>query len=162
MAGPKTPPHFSEASPTIPPFDLTLIGLPAPMSPMTVGENALLNLALGSPIKEFGATRDWLWSKGVRRSSCSDSPMSMGSPAVTSSLALALKVHTQMPTPVLLDARKESSEESSDEEDMDATDNSPRDGTDWSTTTHLKTTVSTQPACLIWRTAGVWPPTWRQ
>ena len=45
VAGPKTPPHFSEASPTIPPFDLALLGLPAPMSPVTAGENALLNLA---------------------------------------------------------------------------------------------------------------------
>ena len=50
-AGPKTLPHFSETSPTIPPFDLALLGLPAPMSPVTVGENALLNLALGSPVK---------------------------------------------------------------------------------------------------------------
>ena len=52
-AGPKTPPHFSETSPTIPPFDLALLGLPAPMSPITVGENALLNLAPGSPVKSL-------------------------------------------------------------------------------------------------------------
>ena len=32
--------------------------------------------------------------------------------------------------PALLNAREESLEESSDEEDMDATNNSPRDGTD--------------------------------
>ena len=46
-AGPKTLPHFSKTSPTIPPFDLALLGLPAPMSPITVGENTLLNLAPG-------------------------------------------------------------------------------------------------------------------
>ena len=50
-AGPKTLPHFSETSPTIPPFDLALLGLPAPMSPVTAGEDALLNLALGLPVK---------------------------------------------------------------------------------------------------------------
>ena len=42
-AGPKTLLHFSEASPTIPPFNLALLGLPAPMSPMTAGENVLLH-----------------------------------------------------------------------------------------------------------------------
>ena len=31
VAGPKTPPHFSDTLPTIPPFDLALLGLPAPM-----------------------------------------------------------------------------------------------------------------------------------
>ena len=57
--------------------------------------------------------------------------MSMGSPAITSSLALALKVHTRVLTLALLDAEKESLEEqSSNKEDMDAADNSPRDGTD--------------------------------
>ena len=95
-AGPKTPPHFSETLPTIPPFDLALLGLPALMSPMTVGENALLNLAPGSPVKSLvpGIGR------GVRvsgQSSCSDSPMLLGSPAVTSSLALALKVCAHAP-----------------------------------------------------------------
>ena len=161
-AGPKIPPHFSEASPTIPPFDLALLGLPAPMSPMTVGENALLNMAPGSPVKSSAPPGIGHGARGSGLSSCSDSPMSMGSPAITSSLTLALKARTRAPTPASLDARKESSEESSNEEDMDAADNSPRDGTDWSSTTHLKTTVSTQPACLIWCTARVWPPTWRQ
>ena len=53
--------------------------------------------------------------------------MSMGSPTVTSTLALALKVHARAPMLALLDAEKESSEEhsseSSDEEDMDIADN---------------------------------------
>ena len=60
--------------------------------------------------------------------------MSLGSPAVTSSLALALKVRARVLTPALLDnAKTDSSSEdssSSDEEDMDAVDNSPREGTD--------------------------------
>ena len=129
-AGPKTPPHFSETLPTIPPFDVTLLGLPAPMSPVMEGENALLNLAPGSPVKSLAPPGI---GRGVRvsgQSSCSDSPMSLGSPAVNSSLAFALKVHARTPTPALLDARTDSSEDSSDEEDMDAADNSPRDGTD--------------------------------
>ena len=130
-AGPKTPLHFSEALPTIPPFNLALIGLPAPMSPVTVGENALLNLAPGSPVKSSAPPGIGHGTKGSGLSSCSDSPMSMGSPAVTSSLALALKVHVRVPTPALLDTKKESEEEeSSNEEDMDAADNCPRDGTD--------------------------------
>ena len=49
--GPKTPPYFSESPASIPPFDLTCLGIPAPMSPVTEGENALLNLVLGSPVK---------------------------------------------------------------------------------------------------------------
>ena len=129
-AGPKTPLHFSETSPTIPPFDVALLGLPAPMSPVTAGENALLNLAPGSPVKSLALPGI---GRGVRvsgQSSCSDSPMSLGSPAITSSLALALKVHAPALMPALLDARTDSSEDNSDEEDMDATDNSPRDGTD--------------------------------
>ena len=88
-AGPKTPPHFSEASATIPPFDLALLGLPAPMSPVTEGENGLLNLAPGSPVKSLAPPGIGHGVRGSGQSSCSDSPMSMGSPAVTSSLALA-------------------------------------------------------------------------
>ena len=126
VAGPKTPPHFSETLPTIPPFDVALLGLPAPMSPVTVGENALLNLALGSPIKSLVPPGIGRGARVSGWSSCSDSPMSLGSPAVTSSLALALKVHARAPTPALLDARTDSSEDTSDEEDMDAVDDSPR------------------------------------
>ena len=171
-AGPKTLPHFSETSPTIPPFNLALIGLSAPMSTLTVGQNALLSLAPGSPVKSSAPPGIGHGVRGSGLSSWSDSPMSMGSPAITSSLALALKVHAQAPMPALLDAEKESSSEesseSSDEEDMDTADN-------WITTTHLKTSVHTAstpylvhcqsvtthlktivfrwPACLAWRTA---------
>ena len=111
--GPKTPPHFSETLTTIPPFDLALLGLPAPMSPVTEGENALLNRGL----------------RGLGQSSCSDSPMSMGSPAIIPSLALALKVRACVSMPALLDASEDSSEDSSNE-DVDATDDSPRGETD--------------------------------
>ena len=133
-AGPKTPPHFSDTSPTIPPFDLALLGLPAPMSPVTAGENALLGLAPGSPVKSSVPPGIGHGARLSGRISCSDSPMSLGSPAITSSLALALKVCARAPTPALLDdAKTDSSSEdssSSDEEDMDAADNSPREGTD--------------------------------
>ena len=129
-AGPKTPLHFSETSPTIPPFDLALLGLPAPMSPVTAGKNVLLNLAPGSPVKSSALPGIGRGATVSGQSSCSDSPMSLGSPAITSSLTLALKVRARALTPALLDARTDSSEDSSDEEDMDATDNSPREGTD--------------------------------
>ena len=127
-AGPKT------LLPTIPPFHLALLGLPAPMSPVTAGKNALLGLAPGSPVKSLALPGI---GRGVRLlgwSSCYNSPMSLGSSAIASSLALALKVHAHVPTPALLDdAKTDSSSEdsnSSDEEDMDAADNSPREGTD--------------------------------
>ena len=134
VAGPKTLPHFSDTSPTIPLFDLALLGLPAPMSPVTAGENALLSLAPGSPVKSSAPPGIIHEVRLSGQSSCSDSPMSLGSPAVTSSLALALKVRARAPMPALLDnAKTDSSSEdsnSSDEEDMDTVDNSPREGTD--------------------------------
>ena len=131
VAGPQTPPHFSETSPTIPPFDLAILGLPAPMSPVTAGENALLNLAPGSPVKGSALPGISCGARVSGWSSCSDSPMSLGSPAPTSSLALALKEQaTCARMPALLIAKTDSSDDSSDEEDMDAVKNSPRDTTD--------------------------------
>ena len=58
--------------------------------------------------------------RGQRRSehsSCSGSPMSLGFPAMASSLALALKVHTHPPMPLMLGGREESSEDSDKEEE---------------------------------------------
>ena len=134
VAGPEALPHFSDTSPTIPLFDLALLGLPALMSPVTAGENVLLSLALGLPVKSSVPPGIGRGARLSGWSSCSDSPMSLGSPAVTSSLALALKVHACALTPALLDdAKIDSSSEdssSSDEEDMDAVDNSPREVTD--------------------------------
>ena len=133
-AGSKTLPHFSNTLPTIPPFDMALLGLPALMSPVTVRENVLLGLAPRLPIKSSVLPGIGHGARLLGRSSCSDSPMSLGSPAVTSSLALALKVRAHALTPALLDnAKTDSSSEdtsSSDEEDMDVVDNSPREGTD--------------------------------
>ena len=105
-AGPKTPLHFSDTSPTIPPFDLALLGLPAPMSPVTAGENALLGLAPGSPVKSLAPPGIGRGARVLGRSYCSDSPMSFGSPAITSSLALALKECACVPMPALLDDAK--------------------------------------------------------
>ena len=93
----------------------------------------LLSLAPGLPIKSLVPPEIGRRARVSGRSSCSDSPMPLGFPAVTSSLALALKVCARAPTPVLLDdAKTDSSSEdsSSDEDDMDAADNSPREGTD--------------------------------
>ena len=71
------------------------------------------------------------WARVSGRSSCTDSPMSLGSPAPTSSLALALKVRaTCAPMPALLDAKTDFLDDSSNEKDMDAMNNSPRDTTD--------------------------------
>ena len=176
-AGPKTLPHFSDTLPTIPPFDLALLGLPALMSPVMAGENVLLALAPGSPVKSSVLPGIGCGVRLLGQSSCSDSPMSLGSPAITSSLALALKVCARAPTPALLDDAKtdtSSEDSSSDEEDMDATDTSPREGSDWRLTwkpqcphgqctfilAHRRGETSTwnqivfrRPAHLFWRTA---------
>ena len=72
-AGPQTPLHFSDTLPTIPPFDLALLGLPAPMSPVMVGENALLGLAPGSPIKSLAPPGIGHGARVSGWSSCSDS-----------------------------------------------------------------------------------------
>ena len=49
--GPQTPPHYSETPTTIPPFDLAKVGMLPRMSPITDQENALLNVAPGSPVR---------------------------------------------------------------------------------------------------------------
>ena len=53
VTGLKTPPHFSEAPVSVPPFNLSLIGILPQMSPVTERENTLLNLAPGSPVKNI-------------------------------------------------------------------------------------------------------------
>ena len=122
MEGPKTPPPYSEAPAYVPPLDLVWVGILPKMSPVTDQENTLLNLAPGSPVTR--ATRPGL-GRGQRkseRSSCSGSPISLGSPAVTLSLALALKVHAHPPTPLVFGGGEEPSGDSDEEEEeMDAT-----------------------------------------
>ena len=61
---------------------------------------------------------------GSGRSSCSDSPMSLGSPALGSSLALALKLRTWLVTPSAFSRREglPRSTMEEEEEEMDATD----------------------------------------
>ena len=48
--GPQTPPHYSETPICIPQFDIAKVGVLPKMSPVTDQENALLNLAPGSPV----------------------------------------------------------------------------------------------------------------
>ena len=120
--GPRTPPHYSETPTTIPPFDIAKVGVLPRMLPTTDQENALLNVAPGSPVR--CATPPGLdrGQGGSGRSSCSDSPMSLGSPAPRSSLGLALKVRTWLVTPLKF-GRQEGLPRSTteeDEEEMDA------------------------------------------
>ena len=98
--GPQTLPHYSKTPTTIPPFDIAKVGVLPRMSPITDQENALLNVAPGSPVR--CATPPGLdrGQGGSGRSSCSDSPMSLGSPKPGPSLALALKVRTRPVTPL--------------------------------------------------------------
>ena len=48
--GPRTPPHYSEILTHIPQFDIAKVGVLPRMSPITDQENALLNIAPGSPV----------------------------------------------------------------------------------------------------------------
>ena len=101
------PPHYSEAPAVIPPFDLAWVGILPTMSPITDQENELLNLAPGSPITRTTPPGLNQGRSRSERSSFSGSPMSLGSPAGTASLALALKVHTRPVTPVIFSSRRE-------------------------------------------------------
>ena len=97
--GPRTPPHYSETLTTIPLFDIAKVGMLPRMSAITDQENALLNVAPGSPVRRATPPELDRGQGGSGPSSCSDSPMSLGSPAPRSSLGLALKVRTRPVTP---------------------------------------------------------------
>ena len=97
--GPRTLPHYSETPTPIPQFDLAKVGMLPRMSPITNQENALLNVTPGSPVRCAAPPGLDRGQGGSGHSSCSDSPMSLGSPALKSSLALALKVRTRPVTP---------------------------------------------------------------
>ena len=122
--GPRTPPHYSETPTHIPQFHIAKVGVLTKMSPITDQENALLNIAPGSPVTRAAPPGLDRGQGGLGRSSCSDSPMSLGSPAVASSLALALKVHTRPGTPSTFggNAVEEEEEEMDAEESNDAKD----------------------------------------
>ena len=118
--GPQTPPHYSEALTNIPPFDIAKVGVLPRMSPITDQENALLNVAPGSPVRHAAPPGLDRGQGGSGRSSCSDSPMSLGSPVPGSSLGLALKVRTRPVTPSMFGVR-EGLPRSTVEEEMDTT-----------------------------------------
>ena len=98
--GPQTPPHYSETPTYIPQFNIAKVGVLPKMPPITDQENALLNLAPGSPVTRAAPPGLGRGKGGSGRSSCSGSPMSLGSLAVGSGLALAIKVRTRPGTPL--------------------------------------------------------------
>ena len=181
--GPWTPPHYSESPTYIPLFDLAKVGMLPKMSPITDQENALLNVTPGSPVTRAGPPGLGRGQGGSGRSSCSGSPMSLGSPAVESSLALALKVHTHPGTPSMFGAREGLPRGAvEEEEEMDTTENDDADqAKDWTqcgvhpaiapclarcqvqpdswpnkgtrTAIWRKDTLLKQPAHLVWRAA---------
>ena len=121
-AGPRMPPHYSETPAYIPPLDLARVGILPKMSPITDQENALLNLTLGSPVTHTTPPGLGQGQGRSERSSCSGSPMSLGSLALTSSLTLTLKVRTHLATPLMFSGREEPSRNSDEEEEeMDVT-----------------------------------------
>ena len=126
--GPQTPPHYSETPTYIPQFDIAKVGVLPKMSPITDQENALLNLAPGSPVMHAAPPGLGRGKGGSGRSSCSGSPMSLGSPAVGSSLALAIKVRTCPGTPSTFGGREELPRGAvEEEEEMDTTENDDAD-----------------------------------
>ena len=120
--GPRMPPHYSETPTSIPPFDLAKVGVIPRMSPITDQENALLNVAPGSPVTCTAPPGLDRGQGGSGCSSCPDSPMSLGSRALGLSLALALKVCTRPMTPLMFGGREElpRSTVEEEEEEMDA------------------------------------------
>ena len=122
--GPQTPPHYSETPIVIPQFDIAKVGMLPKMSPITDQENALLNLTPGSPVMRAAPPGLGQGRGGSGRSSCSGSPMSLGSPAVGSSLALAIKARTRPGTPSTFGGWEELPRGVvEEEEEMDATEN---------------------------------------
>ena len=121
--GPRTLPHYSETPTYIPQFDIAKVGMLPKMSPIMDQENALLNLAPGSSVTHAAPPGLGRGKGGSGCSSCSGSPMSLGSPAVGSSLAI--KVHARPGTPSMFGGREElprgAVEE--EEEEMDTTEN---------------------------------------
>ena len=122
-------PHYSETPTYIPQFDIAKVGVLPKMSPITDQENALLNLAPGSPVMRATPPGLGRGKGGSGHSSCSGSPMSLGSPAVGSSLALAIKVRTRPGTPSTFGGREELPRDAieEEEEEMDATENDDAD-----------------------------------
>ena len=120
--GPRTLLHYSETPTTIPLFDIAKVGVLPRMSPITDQENALLNVTPESPVRHATPPGLDRGQGGSGRSSCSDSPMSLGSPVAGSSLGLALKVRTRPVTPSTFGGRKglPRSTVEEDEEEMDA------------------------------------------
>ena len=118
------PPHYSETPTYIPQFDIAKVGMLPKMLPITDQENALLNLTPGSPVTHATPPGLGPGKGGSGRSSCSGSPMSLGSPAVGSSLALAIKARTCPGTPSMF-GRWEGLPRGAveEEEEMDATEN---------------------------------------
>ena len=110
VAGPKTPPHFSETPVSIPPFDMSILDIPkksTALSPVMDHENALLNLAPGSPVKGVGPSRISRVSRGSGHSSGAGSPMSIGSPAGTS-LGVVLRIRARAHTAAQFEDRQSS------------------------------------------------------
>ena len=122
--GPQTLPHYSETPIYILQFNLAKVGVFPKMSPVTDQENALLNLTPGSPVTCATPPGLGRGKGGSGRSSCSGSPMSLGSPAVGSSLALAIKVRTHPGTPSTFGGWEELPRGAiEEEEEMDAMEN---------------------------------------
>ena len=123
VEGPQMLPHYSETLTPIPQFDIAKVGVLPKMSPITDQENALLNIAPGSPVMRATPPGLDRGQGGSGHSSCSDSPMSLGSPALGLSLALALKVRTRPVTPSTFGGREELPRSTvEEEEEMDDAD----------------------------------------
>ena len=110
VAGPKTPPYFSETPISILPFDVSILDIPnksAALSPVMDCENALLNLLPGLPVKGVEPSRIGCVSRGSGHSSGTGSVMSIRSPAGTS-LGVTLRIRARASMPTLFKDRQSS------------------------------------------------------
>ena len=124
--GPRTPPHYSDTPAIVPPFDLAQVGILPKMSPVTDQENELLNLAPGSPVTCTAPPGLTQAHSRLEHSSYSRSPMSLGSPAGTASLALALRVRTRPAMPAIFSNRRRPPTDDGEEE-MDTAEDDPEE-----------------------------------
>ena len=126
--GQQTPPHYSETPTYIPQFHIAKVGVLPKMLHITYQENALLNLTPGSPVTRVAPLGLGRGKGGSGHSSCSGSPMSLGSLAVGSSLALVIKARSCPGTPSMFSGWEGLPRGAvEEEEEMDAAENDDAD-----------------------------------
>ena len=139
-------PHTTaKCQPSFNPLTWHRVGILPKMSPVTDREDKLLNLVPGFPITHTTPPGLDQGRSRSEHSSYSGSPMSIGSPVGTASLAPALKMRTCPVTPVISSSRREPPAHD-DEEEMDATEDDAKKDEGWRRTRLIH---SASAPCLV-------------